>query len=183
MSDLTVARRYAQALIEQAEASGSVEATDQDVALLRESLEGSADLNRFFESPIISREKKNAVVDALFGERVSSLTLRTLQLLVDKRREGQITDVLAAYREVRNTQQGIVDVSVRSARSLSEADRQAVAGALEKRLGKQVRLEVSVHASLIGGIVVKVGDTVYDGSVSNRLASLRERLMESTLMN
>ena len=183
MSDLTVARRYAQALIEQAEASGSVETTDQDVALLRESIQESADLGRFFQSPIISREKKKAVVESLFGERVSSLTLRTLHLLVDKRREGQVSDVLAAYRDVRNAQLGIVDVTVRSARSLSEADRKAIADALEKRLGKQARLEVSVDAALIGGIVVKVGDTVYDGSVSNRLASLRERMMESTLMN
>ena len=183
MSDLTVARRYAQALSEQAESAGSVDATDQDVELVRASLTGSAELVRFFGSPVISREKKKAVVDSLFSDRVGSLTLRTLHLLVDKQREGQIGEVLSAYQDLRDRQMGIVQVSVRSARPLSEEDRKAISSAMEKRLAKRVRLVVDVDASLIGGIVVQVGDTVYDGSVSNRLALLRERMRESTLMN
>ncbi|MBO6574092.1 MAG: ATP synthase F1 subunit delta [Rhodothermales bacterium] len=183
MSDLAISRRYAQALLEEARAAGNVESTDEDTAVISDSLAGSRDLQQFFDSPVISRDKKKSVVDGLFKDRVGALSLRLLHMLVDKRREGQVADVLAAYRGLRDEELGIVQVSVRSARALDEADRSAVAASLEKRLNKRVRLEVSVDPSLIGGIVVQVGDTVYDGSVSNRLASLRERMMEGALMN
>lgn len=183
MSDLTVARRYAQALIEQASASNSLESVDKDIAQIRDAMNGSAELVRFFESPVISREKKKAVVDSLFAERLSAVTLRTLHLLVDKRREGQVMDVVSAYQSLRDDAEGIAQVSVRSARALSDEDQKAIAAQLEKRLGKRVRLDVSIDASLIGGIVVQVGDTVYDGSVANKLASLRERMLDSAMMN
>lgn len=183
MSNLTIARRYAQALLESAEADKAKDAVDKDIAVIRDALTSSTELERFFGSPVVSREKKKAVVDSLFGENLSATTVRMLHLLVDKRREGEVDAVTAAYQNLRDAEQGIVQVSVRSARELSADDQTAISTSLEKRLSKRVRLEVSVDASLIGGIVVQEGDTVYDGSVSNKLASLRERMLDSTMMN
>ncbi len=183
MSDLAIARRYAQALNEEAEAAGTIEATDSDVETIRLTLAGSRELVRFFESPVISRVKKKAAVNGLFGGSLQPLTLRFVDLLIDKQREEQIVSVLSAYRAIRDEQLGIARVSVRSALSLSDEDRAAVAKTLEERIGKRVRLTVSVDPSLIGGLVVKVGDTVYDGSVSHRLATLRERMLTGALLN
>ena len=181
MTQSPVARRYAQALYDEAQRRERVEAVDQDIDLLRETLDASRELVLFFESPIISREKKEAVVQELFKERVQPTTLHFLRLLVEKKREGLFPEVVRAYRALRDDQKGIVEARARTAHPLSEEDEQALAQALERLSGQRVRLQVDQDPGLIGGVVVRVGDTVYDGSVRHQLASLRERLEHGAL--
>lgn len=183
MSELTVARRYAQALYEAARQEGQTEQVDADVALIRDSLDGSRELVRFFESPVIPREKKLAVVRALFGERVQPTTLHFLQLLVEKRREALFPDVVAAYRALRDEQLGIVEAGARVARPLTEAEEKSLAQALEALTGRRVRLRVALDEALLGGVVIRVGDTVYDGSIRHQLTTLRERLEHGAFLN
>lgn len=183
MSNLAVSRRYAQALHAEALSSSAIEATDRDVALVRQALADSSELSRFFGSPVISREKKKSVVAALLKERVGPVLLRLIDLLVDKGREDHLLSVLASYAALRDEELGVTDVSVRSARSVSDEERTAISMALKNRIGKDVRLAVTVDPSLLGGMVIQVGDTVYDGSVANKLASLRERMLESSILN
>ncbi|TDI70502.1 MAG: ATP synthase F1 subunit delta [Bacteroidetes bacterium] len=176
MSDVIIARRYAQALKEEADGLGIIEKVDDDVALIRESLNASRELLKFFESPIISREKKASVVSELFGDRVEKTTLQFLLLMVEKRREYAFSQVVRAYLALRDEQRGVVSVSVRVARAMGEEEEKELVAAIEKMIQKTVRLESSVDESLMGGLVVRVGDTVYDGSFSNQLQTLRERL-------
>ncbi len=181
MNDLTVARRYARALYEEAEEAGAVRETDADIDLIRAGLKGSRDLVRVFESPIIAREKKTAILNRLFGERVQPLVLRFLLLLVEKSREDIFPAVVQAYGELRDAQQGIIEAFARSAFELSPDERQAITRALEQRTGKRIRLSVERDPDLIGGLVIRVGDRVYDGSVRNQLADLREQLEHAAL--
>jgi len=176
MSEITIARRYAQALNEQAAQSGTLDQVDADIELIRTSLADSRELRAFFDSPIISREKKADVVKALFGERIQTVTMNFMALLVEKRREGVFPAVVSSYRELRDDQLGTTAVSVRTAYELSEEDQVALVNELKSLTGKQVRLETKVDASIMGGIVIRIGDTVYDGSITNQLATLRERL-------
>jgi len=176
MSDITIARRYAQALDEQAAQADVMERVDEDIALISDGLTNSRELENFFESPIISREKKSNVIKSLFGESVDPLTMKFLYLLVEKRREVIFSSIATSYRELRDEQSGITSVSVRVAHSLSDEDRETLLGSLEQLTEKKVRLSMSVDESIVGGMVVRVGDTVYDGSVVNQLAKLRERL-------
>ncbi len=176
MSDLTVARRYAQALIEEAERRGVTEAIDDDMDMLQQSLDASRDLARFFASPVISPEKKKRVIDALLEERVDDLTRRFLHLLVDKDREAIVARMLEAYKARRDEQRNIVEVLARVAEALSDDDRAALVATLEAMTGQTVRLRVEEAPELLGGLVVRIGDTVYDGSVRNKLANLRDRL-------
>ncbi len=171
-----VARRYAQALHEEAERQERVAAIDEDVELLRESLANAPDLERFFRSPIISREKKKSIVEELFAERVSPLTQRFLQLLVDKERETILGEVVEAYQALRDEERGIVEVEARAAHDLSVEERQKLSAAVERMTGKEPRLKVRREPSLMGGLVLRVGDTVYDGSVRHKLASLHEKM-------
>src|SRR5690606_25099827 len=92
MSDATVARRYAQALYQEAAAHGEAERIDEDVQSVQESLDASRDLELFFRSPIIAREKKEAVIGKLFDGKVAPLLVRLMRLLVEKGRE----DILPA---------------------------------------------------------------------------------------
>jgi len=181
MSQRTVARRYATALYEEADASGVLDPVDDDVQMLRESLSSTGELARFFESPVIPSEKKDAVVQSLLGDRVHELLVRFLRLLIRKDREKMTEAILDAYRTLRDEQQGIVDAHVRTARPLSDDDRETVVETLEARTGHTIRLHVEEDSDLIGGIVIRIGDRVFDGSVRNKLSALHDRLRGSSL--
>lgn len=179
MSDLTIARRYAQALAETASAEGKVDAVDADVKAIRGLMSTSRDLMLFLDSPIISREKKADVMEGVFKDKVEPVTLRFMGMMVSKRRERLIPEVMDAFHAHRNEMRGMVDAEARVAFPLSDADQEKLSASLDRLTGKSVRLATRVDADLIGGIVVQIGDTVYDGSVKNQLATLQERLAVS----
>jgi F-type H+-transporting ATPase subunit delta len=181
MSHRTVARRYAGALYEEAEATGVLEPVDDDVLMLRETLNSNGELARFFKSPVISQEKKDTVVRELLSDRVEDLTLRFLRLLIQKDRETLTKPILDEYQSLRDEQRGIVDADVTVARSLADEDREALTEALEEKTGKTVRLHVEEDADLIGGLIIRLGDHVFDASVRNKLTNLHDRLRESSL--
>jgi len=179
MSQRTIARRYATALYEEADRLGIVDTVDDDIEMLRATLGDSDDLNRFFRSPVISDEKKINVVEALFSERTSELTQRFIGLLIKKDREPMIAAIADSYHDLRNEQRGIVEATVKAAHDLDDEVCDALKDALENATGKNVVLHLEQDESLIGGVVVRVGDRVFDGSVRNKLDSLRERFQSS----
>ena len=173
-----VARRYAQALTEEAQSGGSLDAVDADVALIRATLDGSRDLRLALTSPVVSHDKKKAVLHGLFSGRVSDLTLRFLDLLVSKQRDGEIPAVLDAYRQLRDERLNTVEARVRTAKPLGPDQRDQLQAALEARAAATVRMRIDVDPSLIGGLVVRLGDVVYDQSVKHQLDTLRDSLAE-----
>lgn len=173
------ARRYALALTQEAEQTGQAAAVDADVVFLGETLDNSRELVLLFQSPVVPREKKENVLKALFESRVSPLTMRFLHLLVSKQREALIPAVVEAVRLLRDTNSGTVEAAVRTAKPLSEDDTARLKSSLEARAGKTVRLKVSVEPALIGGLVVRLGDVVYDRSVRHQLETLRVQLAQS----
>jgi len=175
-----VARRYARALFEEARARGQAELIDADVATLHEAFKASRELARVFESPVIPREKKKKIIETLFAGRLQLLTVHFLELLVEKERENLLPAIVAAYRALQDEEQGIVEAHVRTAFPLDEAGARPLVEKLERLTGKKIRLQLQQDPSLIGGVVVRVGDTVYDGSVRQQLAALRERLRRRT---
>ena len=183
MSDIIVARRYAQALYAQAEEAGVVEQVDADVEAIRQSLEDSRDLVLFFQSPAIARAKKTSVIEALFGDRVQPTTMQFLKLLVDKKREDIFPSIVDAYRALRDQQQNITEATVRTAQPLGSAEERQLREALEAMTGSRIRLQVRHDDSLMGGLLIRIGDTVYDGSVRHQLETLREQLERGTLSN
>lgn len=183
MSQQTIARRYARALYEYAEEQGVTHSVDGDIRVIREAVRASRELERFFESPIVSRERKRAVVRALFSEHVSEPTIRFVEMLVDKRREGLFVAVADAYLALRDEVLGMVEVSVRTARPLDAEAEKAIGTRMGELTGKDTRLAVTLDPALMGGIIVRVGDMVYDGSVQGRLESLRDRLVHGTVAN
>lgn len=176
MTPLTVARRYAQALYQEAEREGTTARVDEDIEFLQESFEGSRQLVSFFESPIISREKKESVIRQLFEERVHPLTFRFLLLLLENGREEAFPATVRAYRALRDEHLNVMEATVRAAQPLSKDEETKLVRSLESMTGKRIRIRTEQDASLIGGAVIRVGDTVYDGSVRHQLETLRERM-------
>ena len=178
-----VARRYARALYQEAEARGAVERTDEDVQALREALDASRELTALFESPVVAREKKEAVARRLFEGKVGDLTMRFVLLLLEKEREDLLPAVARAYGALRDERLGVVEASVRTARPLGFDETRRLEETLAQRTGKQVRLRMEVDPALIGGLVVRIGDKVYDRSVRHQLGLLREQLHHRALLS
>lgn len=173
---MVVARRYARALYEEAERVSKVERVDADLALVRATLEESEALEQLFRNPIVAREKKHAVVRALFETRLDDLTLRFLDMLVGRQRESLFVRIAQAWRSLHDERLGIVEAEARVASEFSEEERAGLTEALEQLTGKKIRLNVRKDAGLIGGLVVRIGDTVYDRSVRHQLEALRDRV-------
>ncbi len=171
-----VAFRYARAL---ADLAG--QARVDDVAAELEAfvavLGGSADLRNAIQSPAVPPPRKRAVI-ARMAEMLplSALVRRFLYVVVDHRRAGLLAEICEAYEQVMDERQGISRAEVVSARELSRAEQSDLTASLAQLTGRQVRARFAVREDLIGGVIARIGSTVYDGSVRGQLEVLKERL-------
>ena len=173
MTSSAVVQRYAQALYQEAADARQVQ---DDVALMINALEGSRELRLCMASPVVPRTQKSSVIERLFGPRVHPLTHKFLQLLVSREREDLLPLILKQVQALSDQSKGIINVQAQVAELLDAPARTQLARALEDRLGQSVRLAVTQDESLIGGIILRIGDTVYDGSVRYQLSALRKRM-------
>lgn len=176
MSTNAVARRYAAALFEIASEQGLVDQVDRELRQVVDLIARTPDLRRALEHQLVSPAQKQGLVNVYFAGKVSQLTLNFLSVLVTKRREGFIAQIYEEYLGFANRARGIVEVEVRSATELSEANLKSLEGALARRLAKKIVMKSRIDPSLIGGVVVRVGDQLLDGSIRTRLLRLKERL-------
>lgn len=183
MSDSSVARRYARALHEEAQAEKRAGEVGSDMDMVGDSLSSSRELRLLFESPVVSREKKKVILSRLFDGRVSPLVVRFMKLVVDKGREHLFPAIVQAYRQLRDEEEGIAEIKVQSAQPLSTKERERLSGVLVSLTKRKIRLLVDVDPRLLGGLVVRIGDVVYDGSLHHRLVGLRDRLERGTYLN
>lgn len=173
-----VARVYAEALLHIARARGDADAIGVELAEVA-ALLGGPDLRTFLATPALVPEvKKRALEEALRG-RVQPLLVDFLCLLVDKRRLGALADIAAAYRMLADQAAGRRRVQAESAVGLPEDLRGRLAALLTERLQRECILETAERPELLGGLVLTIGDTVYDGSVRNRLRRLRSAILRS----
>jgi F-type H+-transporting ATPase subunit delta len=171
-----VARRYASALREEAREAKALDAVDEAVASLHTLLKDAPELGRVFRSPIVPTEKKISIAEQLLSDRTHPLVMRLVRLLLSKGREALIPDVIAGYAMARDEEEGIIDATVRTAKALTPDELASLEEALERTSGKRVRISHTVQPDLIGGLVVRLGDTVYDGSVRHHLETLHRQL-------
>jgi F-type H+-transporting ATPase subunit delta len=166
-----LARRYARALLEAA--GGEALALRDALRVLGPAVEGHPELRRALFDPGLGAERKRRLLAAVAeGTGASALLRRFLDLLASRDRVSLLPDVIEAYADLANAAHGVVSAEVVSAVPLAEAERRALAGAL----GGTVELRSRVDPDLVGGLLVRVGGTTYDGSVRTRLADLRRRL-------
>ena len=169
-----LAGRYATAVFELAQEQNSVEAVERDFAALREMIAGSADLARFVQAPIFSRDEQKKGMDALLRRiEAAPLTVRFVLTLAEKRRLFALTDIIRAFEAQLSRQRGEVDAQVTSAQPLSESQTAALKSTLKSKLGRDARLQLQVDPSLLGGLIVKVGSQMIDSSLRTKLEGLR----------
>jgi F-type H+-transporting ATPase subunit delta len=173
----SVVKRYAKALFGAAMREQAVDRVESDLGLVSYVLESNPDLRRALHIPLITAEKKKAVLRGVFSGKVHQITLDYMCLLADKRREDALAQTEAVYVELANEARGIVEAQVTTAVELVEQDEIRLAAKLSGITGKQVHLVKSIDPSIIGGIVVRIQDKIIDGSVRGQLAAMREKLL------
>ena len=177
MRNVRVARRYAVALMDTAEHQKNIEGTAKDLDFVGKLLADAREFRLFVSSPVISAAKKRAVFDALFEPRVGKETLRFMHMLISKSRESILADVVAQFKELQDEKAGITNVEVRTVVELNYAQEKDLRAQMERMIGRKVRLHMIVDKTIRGGLVVRVGDTVFDASVAHQLEQMRERFI------
>ena len=173
-----IARVYAEALMDVAARDGqAVEVGDELDALVSEVLAKHPRVAVFFESPAVSRRARGPVLAAALGENASPLIRKFVGVLNHNNRLDLIRAVAAAYRELLDKRAGRVRVRVRSAAPLTDEQQRELRESLAALLGKEPVLDLRTDPDLLGGMVVQVGDKVYDSSVRTRLAAFRTQLL------
>lgn len=172
---------YAEALMSVAESQNLTDRIGEDVRSLLSVLESSEDLRQFLSSPLVKEEQKKAVLGQIAGDQLHPYTINILMLLVDRRRIPFLEGICKQYLTLLRKLQQTVLAEVTSAVELTEAQRQAVSEQVKAMTGAhQVELDSKLDPDLIGGVIIKVGSQVIDGSLRGQLRRIGLRLSSAT---
>ena len=186
-SDTDISRQqlggvYAKALLGASEKAGNSDQVVDELGSLVDDVFGKVDgLESVLSSPRLSVDEKLGVLDRVFGERMSNDLLTFLKVVCQHGRLDCIRQVYQAARNELNRMRDRVEVLVTTAEPIDDGLSGRIAEVLRGTLKRDVELRCEVDAEIVGGLVVRVGDTVYDGSVSNKLARLREETIQKTV--
>lgn len=172
-----LAERYAGALVDVALENKQADQVKRELADFANLVRESADLHAFLANPAIARTTKHAAIEQIVARMGASRTLRNyLFVIVDQRRAGLLTEIQEAFSRVLDARLGITQASVTSAATLTDPERAELVAALAKLTGEKVQAQFATDDALIGGAVVRIGSTIYDGSVRMQLERMRARM-------
>lgn len=176
-----IADVYAKALLDAAESSGeTVAVLDQFDAVITDVLGDFPKLEAVLASALVSPEEKSGVIDRVLGGRVSALLVNFLKVVARHGRLDCLRPIHCAAHAVYDRLRNRIPVRLTTAQPLSPAAIEAIAKDLRAKLGGEPVFEQETDPALIGGAVLRLGDTVYDGSIANQLQNLRQQMIEST---
>ena len=169
--------QYANALADIALAQGAAAPVTQQLGDFGAAYASSAELRNFLASPAVTMEEKRGVAEKLSTRLGASKIVRNfLFVVIDHRRTQLFPEIFQSFRDVVRERQGVAEAEISSPVALNDAQKKEMTQALERLTGKKVEANFSLDPKLLGGVVVRVGDTIYDGSLRNRLDDLRGRL-------
>ena len=179
-----VSVRYARALVDTllgqraGVPASAAESIAAELDAFQALLEENPELRILFSTPAISTSKKRMVLAELAPRLgLTPLTRNFLSVVIQNDRMNLLAEIAAAFRTVLDERLGVAVAEITTARPLDEAEKQALAGALRTRTGREVRMKYSLDPAVIGGAVARVGGTIYDGSVRGQLERLRADLL------
>ncbi|WP_374948219.1 ATP synthase F1 subunit delta [Mucilaginibacter sp.] len=174
MSEVTVAIRYAKALIDLADEQNAVEAVKDDMVLFYKTVRSSPELGAVLANPIVSHSKKIAIISDVFASRVSEVSLAMFKIMVNKGRGEVLYATAHEYIALYDIKNNITYAKVVSAAPLSEANRQKMQDDVQTAIGGTIKLNTQVDPALIGGFVLTVGDRQIDTSVAASLKRIKK---------
>ena len=181
MRDETVARSYAETLFDLAQRHEGLEVFGEGIKLVEELLDQDPSFRLFLETPRIAATDKKSVIRKAFGGELPEQLVRFLLVTVDKRRQRLLRDISVQYHALLDEHEGRTHVEVTVARPVDDATKDLLAQRLAGLVGKTAIPHVRVRPDILGGIIVRTGDTIYDGSVRRQLDGMRRQLLKAKL--
>ena len=176
MPNQRLARRYATAIFQLASEARAVEAIGNELRTVSEAITENERTFDFFVSPVVEREDKEKTLRAAFEGKVHPLTLHALLLLVRKRRENLLREIVREYHGLELQARGLEELTVTSAKPLPESELRALISRLEQIYGKKFEITLRLQPDLIGGVRILMGDRRIDGTIDGRLQELTRTL-------
>ncbi|HET8830358.1 MAG TPA: ATP synthase F1 subunit delta [Pelobium sp.] len=181
MSEIKVASRYAKALLDLALENKALEETKGDMSLFVNTLRANSELRAVVKNPIIPLGKKNAILKAIFGDKINKVTAAFLKIVIDKGRAEIIYGVAKEFLAAYNVYKNIVTAKVESAAELTDAAKTEIINKVKTVTGGEVKLDASVNPDLIGGFILTVGDRQFDASIASSLARLKKDFAQKVI--
>lgn len=175
MSGAAVAKRYAKALFEVASEKQLLDTIELDLKLVTDTFSATPELVTWLAHPATDPAKKKELFSSVF-KNVHGITQNLLFLLADRRRENIIDEIAEEFTSLSYAAKGLAQAVVTSALPLSEEDKQKLIATFQPIIGKTLQLTEVVDSNLLGGVVVQIGDRLYDGSLKTKLLRFQERL-------
>lgn len=172
---ITVARPYAQAAFDEARKLGNLKGWSEMLQAAAEAVV-NAEVRAVVTSPRVIRSQLEALMLVLSGAKPSGPETNFIKLLVESQRLILLPEILALFEALRAEEEKSVEVMVTSAFELNEAQQQKITAAMKKRLGREIRLSSQIDKALLGGVIIRAGDRVIDGSARNQLSELANAL-------
>ncbi|MEH7082306.1 F0F1 ATP synthase subunit delta [Neobacillus drentensis] len=177
MSNSMVAKRYALALLNIAKETNSLGVIEEELRVVKEVVQYNPELKAILNSSKLSLEKKKEIIKTAFAS-VNVNVLNTLLILIDRHREDQIIDLANEFLELANEEMGVAEAEVYSTRALTDAEREAISSVFAAKIGKKsLKIENIVDSNLLGGIRLRIGNRIYDGSLRGKLDRLERKLL------
>ncbi len=173
MSEYRIASRYAKSLLDLAVEKGQLEEVNNDMLMFSNLVKENRDLLLMLKSPIITHDKKLAVLNQIFEGKVNDLTLAIFQILTKKHREMYLDQIAVEFHHQYNSNQGIEEATVTTTFELDAKTKAEFESIVTQISGKKVELTQVIDEDLIGGFILKIGDRQIDDSVSSKLKALK----------
>jgi F-type H+-transporting ATPase subunit delta len=173
-----VSNTYAQALFEVALELDNLDQIRDELGFINETFKTYPEFYEVFRTPKINKEERKDVIVKVFSEKISKEVMNFIKILVDKRRGTAIGGIYNEFVDMVDAHKGVVKAVVESAVPITEEEQSALTEKLAKVTGKEIRLTALVNPEIMGGLVVKIGDKVIDGSVKNRLDIMKDNLAQ-----
>ncbi|MDD3023283.1 MAG: F0F1 ATP synthase subunit delta [Syntrophomonadaceae bacterium] len=181
MLNKSVARRYAEAFFSIARDANKIDEFQQELEKIVSAINETDSLKEYFAHLLIPAKAKKEVATKIFGGQISQLTLNFLLMIIDKRRESYIGFIAEEYKDMADESRNITKAELVTAVEVADEDIKSLAEKLSASMGKTVQLKLQVDQSLIGGLKLKIGDKIIDGTVAKRLQMLKDQLKQAKI--
>ena len=177
MSSLIASRRYASALLSAAEEGNFLDTIVEELQVIKEVLENSRDLVHALRSPLVKGDRKIHILEEIFKGSVGEKMFLFLRLITRKKRAGLLPEIIDEFQILLDEKRGVINVDVTSAVQLSDEQSNELVATIAAFTGKKIRARMLLNEEFIGGVAVKIGDTIFDGTISHQLQLLRRTLV------
>ena len=179
MASDPVVRGYAEALFLVAQAEESLDRVEEELTRLKNGLESNAEVKEFLSNLQISPEGKKSALFQIFGEKISTLTLNWINLVIDQGRQRRLPNIIEAFFTLAQESREKITAEVVTSVPLSEDLVQRLEKELSRASKKQVFLKQMVDESILGGVIVKIENKIIDGSVKHRLEEMKQEMVKT----